>query len=340
MYCNNNNTSAQLPTVYSYVQCQSEGKASSRCAYCSDWMWPTEVSSASSVLASFPIHSALTGHLGTKRTFCSSMQLCSAMQWSRTSECCNQKMMLVWWRGGDDGTIVGWLDAVRMAWLDCHHQSCGHMCDNVLGTAYHDSEAQHWLQETESFKCARIILVWFLDNMRQDTQVSTFTWSDFWTVLCCHWPLLRLAVDCRISCWVAVYCINSYYWMFTLNISPLHSLEEVPHPSTHALSTHFVYLWLVIVLMYVYVHTKIVMSSLSTLLLYLAPLMAAVCTHASVLVWCKQYTTCTQDIICLHKGFPISQGVWVSSATPDIIFRYPHKISLNSWQAAVEKCLN
>ena len=167
MYCNNNNTSAQLPTVYSYVQCQSEGKASSRCAYCSDWMWPTEVSSASSVLASFPIHSALTGHLGTKRTFCSSMQLCSAMQWSRTSECCNQKMMLVWWRGGDDGTIVGWLDAVRMAWLDCHHQSCGHMCDNVLGTAYHDSEAQHWLQETESFKCARIIvLVWFRDNMR------------------------------------------------------------------------------------------------------------------------------------------------------------------------------
>ena len=58
MYCNNNNTSAQLPTVYSYVQCQSEGKASSRCVYCSDWMWPTEVSSASSVLASFPIHSA------------------------------------------------------------------------------------------------------------------------------------------------------------------------------------------------------------------------------------------------------------------------------------------
>ena len=184
------------------------------------------------------------------------------------------------------------------------------------------------------------VLVWFRDNMRQDTQVSTFTWSDLWTDLCCHWPLLRLTVDCRISCWVAVYCINSYYWMFTLNISPLHSLEEVPHPSTHTLSTHFVYLWLVIVLMYVYVHTKIVMSSLSTLLLYLVPLMAAVCTHASVLVWCKQYTTCIQDIICLHKGFPISQGVWVSSATPDIIFRYPHKISLNSWQAAVEKCLN
>ena len=196
--------------------------------------------------------------------------------------------------------------------------------------------ASNWILQM----CKDYTIVWFLDNMRQDTQVSTFTWSDFWTVLCCHWPLLRLAVDCRISCWVAVYCINSYYWIFTLNISPLHSLEEVPHPSTHALSTHFVYLWLVIVLMYVYVHTKIVMSSLSTLLLYLAPLMAAVCTHASVLVWCKQYTTCTQDIICLHKGFPISQGVWVSSATPDIIFRYPHKISLNSWQAAVEKCLN
>ena len=197
MYCNNNNTSAQLPTVYSYVQCQSEGKASSRCIYCSGWMWPTEVSSASSVLASFPIHSAPWDKADILQQYA---VLCSAMQWLRTSECCNQKMMLVWWRGGDDGTIVGWLDAVRMAWLNCHHQSCGHMCDNVLGTAYHDSEAQHWLQETDSSKCARIILVWFRDNMRQETQVSTFTWSHFWTDLCCHWPLLRLTVDYRISC--------------------------------------------------------------------------------------------------------------------------------------------